>query len=138
MATSKVLAPTGVAIQIPEFTDKPDQRVNSNCIDKEADAINALNSNIANLKTFVNVYTDTITIGSSRTYTLDNSDQCAMVFVNNGNGRIAVWAVSFRNTSEIGSQLVTADNSSSTTVTTSGMTFTVACTYTAKVKVIVF
>lgn len=44
MATSKTLTPTGVTIQIPEFTDQPDQRVNSNCIDKEADAINALNS----------------------------------------------------------------------------------------------
>ena len=46
MATSKTLTPTNVTIQIPEFTDQPDQRVNSNCIDKEADAINALNNNI--------------------------------------------------------------------------------------------
>lgn len=46
MATSKTLTPTGVTIQIPEFTDQPDQRVNSNCIDKEADAINSLNNNI--------------------------------------------------------------------------------------------
>ena len=46
MATSKTLAPTNVTIQIPEFTDQPDQRVNSNCIDKEADAINALNTHI--------------------------------------------------------------------------------------------
>ena len=48
MATSKTLTPTNVTIQIPEFTDQPDQRVNSNCIDKEADAINALNTQIAN------------------------------------------------------------------------------------------
>lgn len=48
MATSKTLTPTNVTIQIPEFTDQPDQRVNSNCIDKEADAINALNTNITN------------------------------------------------------------------------------------------
>ena len=53
MATSKTLTPTNVTIQIPEFTDQPDQRVNSNCIDKEADAINALNNQIANVvKTF--------------------------------------------------------------------------------------
>ena len=39
MATSKTLTPTNVTIQIPDFTEKPDQRVNSNCIDKEADAI---------------------------------------------------------------------------------------------------
>ena len=49
MATSKTLTPTNVTIQIPAFTDQPDQRVNSNCIDKEADAINALNSNLASL-----------------------------------------------------------------------------------------
>ena len=48
MATSKTLTPTNVTIQIPAFTDKPDQRVNSNCIDKEADAINALSDQIAN------------------------------------------------------------------------------------------
>lgn len=42
MATSKTLTPTNVTIYIPEFTDQPDQRVNSNCIDKEADAINSL------------------------------------------------------------------------------------------------
>ena len=49
MATSKTLQPTNVTIQIPAFTDKPDQRVNSNCIDKEADAINALSEQIATL-----------------------------------------------------------------------------------------
>lgn len=49
MATSKTLTPTNVTIQIPEFTDQPDQRVNSNCLDKEADAINALNTQIANV-----------------------------------------------------------------------------------------
>lgn len=48
MATSKTLTPTNVTIQIPEFTDQPDQRVNSNCIDKEADAINALNGKLPN------------------------------------------------------------------------------------------
>lgn len=44
MATSKTLTPTNVTISIPEFTDQPDQRVNSNCIDKLSDAVNALNS----------------------------------------------------------------------------------------------
>lgn len=48
MATSKTLTPTNVVISIPEFTDQPDQRVNSNCLDKEADAINALNTNKMN------------------------------------------------------------------------------------------
>lgn len=47
MATSKTLTPTNVTIQIPAFTDKPDQRLNSNCIDKEADAINELSNKLA-------------------------------------------------------------------------------------------
>ena len=55
MATSKTLTPTNVTIQIPEFTDQPDQRVNSNCIDKEADAINALNTHIESLETISDV-----------------------------------------------------------------------------------
>ena len=49
MATTKTLTPTNVTISIPEFTDQPDQRVNSNCIDKEADAINTLSEQIANV-----------------------------------------------------------------------------------------
>lgn len=49
MATSKLLKPTNVTISIPAFTDQPDQRVNSNCIDKEADAINSLSEQIGTL-----------------------------------------------------------------------------------------
>ena len=48
MATSKTLAPTNVTISIPAMTDSPNASVLSNCIDKEADAINALNSQMAN------------------------------------------------------------------------------------------
>ena len=48
MATSKTLAPTNVTISIPAMTDAPNASVLSNCIDKEADAINTLNSQIAN------------------------------------------------------------------------------------------
>ena len=57
MATNKLLKPTNVTIAIPAFTDQPDQRVNSNCIDKEADAINALNDQIANIKVAQNLGT---------------------------------------------------------------------------------
>lgn len=49
MATSKTLTPTNVTIQIPAMTDAPDQSVNSNCIDKLGDAVNTLNSHMANL-----------------------------------------------------------------------------------------
>ena len=47
MATSKTLTPTNVTISIPAMTDSPDASVFSNCVDKEADAINSLNSNIS-------------------------------------------------------------------------------------------
>jgi len=45
MATSKTLTPTNVTISIPAMTDAPDASVFSNCVDKEADAINSINSN---------------------------------------------------------------------------------------------
>ena len=48
MATSKTLNPTNVSISIPALGDVPDASVFSNCIDKEADAINALNSQLSN------------------------------------------------------------------------------------------
>lgn len=47
MATSKTLAPTNVTISIPAMTDAPNASVLSNCIDKEADAINTLNSQLS-------------------------------------------------------------------------------------------
>ncbi len=62
MATSKTLTPTNETIQIPEFTDQPDQRVNSNCIDKEADAINTLHSNLNNRTNFKHT---TVTVDTS-------------------------------------------------------------------------
>ena len=40
MATSKTLKPTNVTISIPAMSDRPNQSVNSNCIDKLADAVN--------------------------------------------------------------------------------------------------
>lgn len=49
MATSKTLAPTNVTISIPAMTDTPDASVFSNCVDKEADAINTLNSQLGKM-----------------------------------------------------------------------------------------
>lgn len=49
MATSKLIKPTNVTVSIPAFTDQPDQRVNSNCIDKSIDGINALSDQIGNV-----------------------------------------------------------------------------------------
>ena len=52
MATSKTLAPTNVTISIPAMTDQPNTSVLANCADKEADAINALNSQFVDI--FIN------------------------------------------------------------------------------------
>ena len=58
MATSKTLTPTNETISIPAMTDQPDASVFSNCVDKEADAINALNSKLTTINfqhTFSNI-----------------------------------------------------------------------------------
>ena len=107
-------------------------------VNSQANAINTLNSTIANLKTFINVSYDAVAANGSKTYTLTNNNQVALIFANTGNGHVAMWAVSFRASTEIGVQLVTADNTSNCTVTTSGMTFTINATYTTNVKVVVF
>ena len=57
MANSKTLAPTNVTISIPAMADAPDASVFSNCVDKEADAINALNSQLK-LKRITKTYTN--------------------------------------------------------------------------------
>lgn len=53
MATSKLIKPTNVTVSIPAFTDQPDQRVNSNCIDKSIDGINTLSDQIGNMIVYV-------------------------------------------------------------------------------------
>lgn len=65
MATSKTLTPTNVTIQIPDFTDRPDQRVTNNCIDKEADAINALSSKCAFNAVDISSYTTIAAIATA-------------------------------------------------------------------------
>ena len=55
MATSKTLTPTNVTISIPEMTDQPDTSVLANCVDKTADAVNALNTNLANKADYHNL-----------------------------------------------------------------------------------
>ena len=67
MATSKTLAPTNVTISIPAMADAPDASVFSNCVDKEADAINALNSHIgtdnSRVGTDVQTYLNSLAVG---------------------------------------------------------------------------
>ena len=55
MATTKTLTPTNQAITLADFTEKPDNRTNVTNDDKLADAVNALNSNMATL-----TYTGTV------------------------------------------------------------------------------
>ena len=49
MATNKTLTPTNVTISIPAIGDLPDASVFSNCVDKSADAVNAVFSSLAGL-----------------------------------------------------------------------------------------
>ena len=58
MATSKTLAPTNVTISIPAMTDQPNASVLANCADKEADAINALNSQLKMKTSYLGGYTN--------------------------------------------------------------------------------
>ena len=46
MATSKTINPTNVTVQIPAMADKPNQSLNSNCLDKIIDGVNAVNSKL--------------------------------------------------------------------------------------------
>ena len=84
MATTKTLRPTNVTISIPEFTDQPDQRVNSNCIDKEADAINSLSEQIGTLTpTSVTVTKESIVTSSAQSITAVKSGHIVTVIFNN-------------------------------------------------------
>lgn len=86
MATSKTLAPTNVTISIPAMTDAPDASVFSNCVDKEADAINALNSKIAPM---TNAYR--VNWGTSLTWTFLTSLSFLII---NATMMIVVWTAS--------------------------------------------
>ena len=71
MATSKLIKPTNETVSIPDFTDRPDQRGNSNCIDKIIDGVNLLNDQIATkAKAPVRVYDiGRVATSTSLTYT---------------------------------------------------------------------
>ena len=87
MATSKTLAPTNVTISIPAMTDQPNASVLANCADKEADAINALNSQL--VKDFGS---KTVSDFESALVTLGNSL---------GAGGVAHFTVAFSNASGV-------------------------------------
>ena len=88
MATSKTLAPTNVTIQIPAMTDTPDASVFSNCVDKEADAINALNSKTAKKAE------KRIAAGESAAFTFSNYQTTALIFCASGNTNATLYIYS--------------------------------------------
>ena len=101
MATSKTLAPTNVTISIPEMTDAPNASVLSNCIDKEADAINTLNSHLvksANISgtTDTNGCLELIGITTSTHIVLSavSTNRIAFVFVYNGTYNVKIVNIS--------------------------------------------
>ena len=69
MATTKTLTPTNQTISIPELTDAPDMSVASDALGKEADAINALNTQIV---TLITTEEKTIVVGSNVTISQRN------------------------------------------------------------------
>ena len=101
MATSKTLAPTNVTISIPAMADAPDASVFSNCVDKEADAINALNSHLVKS---ANVTGTTDSSGafqltgiSTQTHTVlaaISTNRIAVVFVYNTTWNVKVLNIS--------------------------------------------
>ena len=56
MATNKTLKPTNQTISIPAMADRPNQSVNSNCIEKLADAVNTIEDRTAGMEVFRSVY----------------------------------------------------------------------------------
>lgn len=85
MATSKTLAPTNVTISIPAMTDAPDASVFSNCVDKEADAINALNSH------FVTTSASGTTDGNGHLVTNFSRNDYSVINANAGGNIVLHW-----------------------------------------------
>ena len=126
MATSKTLAPTNVTINIPAMADQPDMSVVSNCIDKEADAINTLNSQITNafgksrILSYGNVSSISVDLGYTPTTShygtilMFNGNQSVMAIINIGS-TISVTTIS-------GNATITASASGSTLTISSNNT----------------
>ena len=133
MATSKTLTPTNETIQIPAMTDAPDASVFSNCIDKEADAINALNSKRTIVQTQVQIPSVTSQPGQVsqivQNFNLRNATVTALESIPSTGtiiGAVVTWiqgAVFIVNDTLIENQLlsVRAINSSSVPVTSTAM-----------------
>ena len=87
-ATTKTLTPTNQTISIPAFTDKPDNRLQTDSTSKLADAVNALNSNKAN-KGVIRLASN-----SSVSITVDNYDTAMIIFLATNNTNTALYVFS--------------------------------------------
>jgi len=131
MATSKILTPTNVTIQIPEFTDQPDQRVNTNCIDKEADAINALKTSLDTLSgkiKYKRIFNSSKVTSGDISLTDDYTDFDVLILVSMTNSEYFtdVFPVAFKSISD------TIKCSHSGTPAAGGYTYNSSITYTLK------
>lgn len=85
MASSKTLTPTNVTISIPAMTDRPDASVFSNCVDKEADAINTLKTTGDSHDAIVGKDTKgTKSSSLEHTFTFPNSSRAILIVTGNG------------------------------------------------------
>ena len=143
MATSKTLTPTNVTIQIPEFTDQPDQRVNSNCIDKEADAINALNTAVANSQVFTPLFSgSTATVGEEKTLSesIFNYNFVLLTFLTNAEWKTIFVPTAFITASPTGTVFectISASGTSGQTTYPLAYNSTIAVRFTANNKITV-
>lgn len=74
-----------------------------------------------------------VNVGGSATFTLSNVSELGFLFANNGNGTEYIWAVGARNSGELGIGVILG-NDSYFTITKSGLSFTITCTYATRVQ----
>ena len=122
MATSKTLAPTNVTISIPAMTDAPNASVMSNCIDKEADAINTLNSQITTK--IGDFYAVQLNYGTTITVTSKGVGNRAGIVIVGEGASCSLWAFTYRSANQTVSIVKIGGNDNRTlsaTVTSTGV-----------------
>ena len=74
-----------------------------------------------------------VNANSSTTFTLESVSEVGFLYANNGNGAEYAWVVGARNNNELGVSSIVGD-SQYITITKSGLSFTVTCTYATRVQ----
>ena len=90
-ATTKTLTPTNETISIPAFTDKPDNRLQTDSTGKLADAVNALSEQMANI-TWTKI-TVANNVGSSRFYKNDGLKLVWAVLIASPGAQTKQWTL---------------------------------------------